>query len=263
MPFRAPRASTPVRGHRVVVCRDLVADGVPITPRILERALACMMLDISHNERVKPLLRTPAAAKAAAAPGGVDPALAVIAGLDGRYDPRAYRYIEDTAAAGRLPVMTMAAGGRTIDLRGTPPATAEAFVLQFFHAAFRTLRGGAAGATATAGGGKAAAAPGSVALLVPPFRVGLVNKPSGCSERGAATAAARALASAPPPEGGVSLDDDLTDLSMGFTGMKGKAVRPCHCDCIFEFYAVRLAGCTIGDVQRTRAENTPLAKSKG
>lgn len=240
-----------------------MADGVPITPRILERALACMMLDISHNERVKPLLRTPAAAKAAAAPGGVDPALAVIAGLDGRYDPRAYRYIEDTAAAGRLPVMTMAAGGRTIDLRGTPPATAEAFVLQFFHAAFRTLRGGAAGATATAGGGKAAAAPGSVALLVPPFRVGLVNKPSGCSERGAATAAARALASAPPPEGGVSLDDDLTDLSMGFTGMKGKAVRPCHCDCIFEFYAVRLAGCTIGDVQRTRAENTPLAKSKG
>lgn len=203
------------------MCRDLVSGGVPITPRILERALACMMLDISHHERVKPPLRT----TATVVPGAVDPALAVIAGLDGRYDPRAYKYIEDTAAAGRLPVMTMAAGGRTIDLRGTPPATAEAFVLQFFHAAFRTLRGGAAGANATVGGGKAARAPGSVALLVPPFRVALVNRTSGCSERASAAAAARALTTAPRPKGGVSLDDDLSDLSMGFTGMKGKAVR--------------------------------------
>ena len=34
-------------------CRGLVANGVPITPRILERAIACMMLDVSRREKAR------------------------------------------------------------------------------------------------------------------------------------------------------------------------------------------------------------------
>lgn len=159
-------------------CRDLIANKVPITPRILERAIACMMLDVSRREKA----RTPQpqlAAPGLPPPPPPDPACTVIARLDGRFDPRAYKYIDDGAAAGRLPNTAVASGGRTVDLRGLLPATVEAFVLQLFHTLFRHLRGERGGSEA----GGPARASGALALIVPPFRPGLVNMASSAPER--------------------------------------------------------------------------------
>lgn len=165
-------------------CRDLVARSVPITPRILERAIACMMLDVSRREKAR--TPQPQLAPGLPPPPPPDPACTVIARLDGRFDPRAYKYIDDGAAAGRLPSTAVALGGRAVDMRGLLPATVEAFVLQLFHMLFRHLRGERGGSGSAPGwpaGIAGARASGSLALIVPPFRPGLVNVPSSQPER--------------------------------------------------------------------------------
>lgn len=133
------------------------------------------MLDVSRREKA----RTPQQLHATPGlppPPPPDPACTVIARLDGRFDPRAYKYIDDGAAAGRLPSTAVTLGGRAVDLRGLLPATVEAFVLQLFHTLFRHLRG-------ERGGGTGVRVSGSLALIVPPFRQWLVNTPSTLAER--------------------------------------------------------------------------------
>jgi hypothetical protein len=65
-----------------VVCRELVAAGVVIHPALRERLIACMLLSKTLTEASVPLIDT----------GGQD--LAVVSQLDGRFDARAYRYIQ-------------------------------------------------------------------------------------------------------------------------------------------------------------------------
>jgi hypothetical protein len=215
-----------------VRCRDLVSQGVPITPRILERALACMMLNVARKERA----RTPAVAApplGGVGTGAPDPALTVIARLDGRFDPRAYKYIEDAAVDGRLPSTAVALGGRSIDVRGLLPATAEAFVLQLFNTMFRHLRGeGAIGGGVAAG--PSGRTVGALALIVPPFRPLLVNMPSNRAERLAALHGTGAAASPARPshwaatwDGAASTSDEDSDDSAAERVRCPAACTPC------------------------------------
>jgi hypothetical protein len=91
-------------------------------------------------------------------------ALAHSADLDLRFDPRAYRYIQDAVANAVLP-STVLSSDRSIDLRTVLPATAEAFVYELFRSLWVKLR-------------TKRATSATLALIVPPFDERFVGEPS-------------------------------------------------------------------------------------
>ena len=111
-----------------------------------------------------------------------------------------------------LPAAAVSAD-RTIDLRNVPAATAEAFVLEVFRQLFHKQDVARSVVTTT------------VAFLVPPFRRSFVNMPSTQEPRNEVTWALREQREMPKPVGGLSLDDDLTDLSREHASLPSEMVR--------------------------------------
>jgi hypothetical protein len=91
------------------------------------------------------------------------------ADLDHRFDPRAYRYIQDAVANAVLP-STAITSDRSIDLRTVLPSTAEAFVFELFRSLWTKLR------TKRATGV-------TVAFIVPPFDERFAGEPSSDAVR--------------------------------------------------------------------------------
>ena len=90
------------RAH--VVYRELVATGVPIVPALRERLIGCMMLSKSQAET---------------ASSGGEGDLAAVAALDGRFDARAYTYIQvrppPPGAAGHVDFVAVVHSWRSAD----------------------------------------------------------------------------------------------------------------------------------------------------
>lgn len=175
-------------------CRELKAAGTPATGRLLERLIATMYANRKRRDL-----------DGSGAGGGAAAELVATADIDGRFDPRAYRYVEDAIAAAALPP-TALTSDRAVDLRRVLPCTAEAYTFEFFRGLY-AKRG--------AGGGRHASPGVALALIVPPFDESLVGVPSTAAARGTAAGAAHEARRA---EGGASLDDPdgLADLSFGY-----------------------------------------------
>ena len=114
--------------------------------------------------------------------------------LDRKFDPRVYVYVEDAILRNVLPPMNLDTDN-TFDLRGLPPAVAEAYVLTLFNQVYRRC------------GEARKRFQHTITLLTPRFDRALVNVPSMHELRFLSTKERVKLKNAPKPLGGVSLDD--------------------------------------------------------